>query len=228
MPWAKISAPASRPISLPRTIPRAVRELCLAFPETEETVPYARPDFKVAGKSFACFCVNHHGDGRVALWLRAPEGAQQHYVGLDPDSYFVPQYLGPRGWLGVELNKGLSWDEIAARVREAWEHVAPALLVSELGDTQHVAPPDVEMTPEEINPLLAESWRGLLEELGSRCTQLPEVTEDSQFGRPVWKAGRKTFAGAFHESGRLHFNFWVRSPGPDCPPRAFWWRSAGG
>ena len=59
-----------------RSIPDAVREICLSFPAVEEVSPHGSPDFKVEGKSFATFCVNHHGDGRVALWLR--HGASHH------------------------------------------------------------------------------------------------------------------------------------------------------
>jgi len=192
-----------------RTIPDAVRELCLAFPETEETLSHGKPDFKVAGKSFAWFCINHHGDGHVALWLRSPEGAQQHFVELDQENYFVPEYLGPRGWLGVELNKGIDWSEVTARVREAWENAAPGPLKSELGESPQVPPPEVAMKPEEINPWLDERPRGIFAELDNRCRQFPEVSEGKSFGSPVWKAGKKTFACAHCGSGRLRLQFWV-------------------
>jgi hypothetical protein len=194
---------------LPRSIPQVVRELCLAFPAVEETVSHDRPDYRIADKSFARLMVNHHGDGRVGLWLHMPPGAQALYTDLEPEAFFVPPYVGNRGWLGVELNKGLSWVEICARVREAWEHTAPAGLAGELKSTPSIAPPDVEMKPEDINPLLATRVQTVLTEFRKRCERLPEVIEDSQFGRPVWKAGKKTFAGVFSKGGRLHFDFWV-------------------
>lgn len=194
---------------MPRTIPEAIHELCLAFPETEETTSHGRPNFKVADKSFARLMINHHGDGRVGLWLHMPPGAQPLYTDLDAEAYFIPPYVGNKGWLGVELNGGLSWQEICARVREAWEHVAPAGVASELTQTPAVAPPDGPMTPEEIDPLLAPGRQAILESFRERCQRLPEVSEDTQFGRPVWKAGKKTFAGAFQRQGRMHFDFWV-------------------
>ena len=55
-----------------RTLPEAAYALCMAFPGAEETVSHERPDYKVGGKSFATFMVNHHGDGRVAFWLAMP------------------------------------------------------------------------------------------------------------------------------------------------------------
>jgi hypothetical protein len=59
----------------------------------------------VRGKTFAAYVVNHHGDGRIALWLNAPSGAQELYVKQEPKHFFVPPYVGPRGWLGVNLDK---------------------------------------------------------------------------------------------------------------------------
>lgn len=192
-----------------RTIPQAVQGLCLAFPGAEEKSVPPHRDYRVAGKTFAWFVINHHGDGRVALWLPMPKGAQLTFTELAPHAYFVPPYVGHKGWLGIELDQGLGWKEIAARVREAWENVAPASLVSQLDATPKVEPPTVGMTPEEIDPLLGKRPAALLAEFDAHCRRFPEVTKDNQFGRPVWKAGKKTFAGAFHTGGRLGLDFWV-------------------
>lgn len=194
---------------MPRTIPQAVRELCLAFPEAGETTSHGMPDFKVAGKSFAHFTINHHGDGHVALWLNAPAGAQQQFVALDPQTYFIPQYVGPRGWLGVELNRGVSWDEVRARVREAWENAAPRSLASSLGDTPNTAAPSARMKPEEVDRWLGKRESAFLSGLRDRCGAFPEVSEDRSFGAPVWKAGKKTFACAHCGSGRIKLQVWV-------------------
>ena len=109
-----------------RTIPESTRELCLSLPDTEEVSRHGAPNFKVKGKTFAMLVLNHHGDGRVALWLHSPPGVQQQFTQFDPESYFVPPYVGVNGWLGMELNKNLEWQEIYTRVREAYEHVSPS------------------------------------------------------------------------------------------------------
>ena len=57
-----------------KDISQAVRELCLWFPEAEEVLAHGSPDFRVKGKTFATYVINHHGDGRIALWLNAPQG----------------------------------------------------------------------------------------------------------------------------------------------------------
>jgi len=192
-----------------KSISAAVREICLSFPKAEEVLSHSTPDFKVKGKSFATLCINHHGDGRVALWVRSPAGVQRLYTELNPECYFVPPYVGPRGWLGVELNKGLDWNMITSRVREAWENAAPAALASSLEGTIQIEPPDLEMSPEEIEPLL-KAWPGeVLAHIDKKCRRLPETNEGVQFGSPVWKAGKKTFVCVHHCDGRLQLQFWV-------------------
>ena len=193
----------------PKDIGAAVREVCLWLPESEEVPSRGSPDFRVAGRTFATYVVNHHGDGRIALWLRAPPGAQELYTEAEPEHYFVPPYVGPRGWLGVNLDTGLDWRTVAERVREAYLRVAPSRLADELGPTIVIDPPTTSMRPEEVDPLLAERSQQILAALREICLGLPETSEGAQFGNPVWKAGKKTFCGVHHHGGRLHLQFWV-------------------
>jgi len=72
-----------------KDINQAVREVCLWFPETEEVLSHGSPDFRVRGRTFATYVVNHHGDRRIALWLNAPAGAQELYTKEEPD-FFAP------------------------------------------------------------------------------------------------------------------------------------------
>jgi len=192
-----------------RSIAQVVRELCLSYPESEEVKPRGSPDFRAQGKSFAIFVVNHHGDERVALWLHSPAGVQRLYTEINPDVYFVPPYVGPRGWLGVELNKGLAWEEIARRVWEAFQNAVPAALANSVSEPIHVEPPNLEMTAEQINPMLAAHPQMVLDQLAERCDRLPETSAGKQFGSPVWKAGKKTFVCVHHRAGRLQLQFWV-------------------
>jgi hypothetical protein len=112
----------------PRVLER-VRAACLALPEVEERLSHGAPSFFVRGKR--CFVMvmdDHHGDGRFALWCAAPEGMQDALVAGDPESYFVPPYVGHRGWIGVRLDRSLPWDEIAGAIEDAWLEVAPKRL----------------------------------------------------------------------------------------------------
>ncbi len=107
-----------------------VRELCLALPETSERLSHGAPTFFVRGKrAFVMVLDDHHGDGRFALWCAAPEGMQRLLTEADPEHYFVPPYVGHRGWLGVRLDRGVDWNEVAGIVEDAFSEVAPAKLV---------------------------------------------------------------------------------------------------
>ena len=114
---------------------KKVRKICLALPETTEKTAWAAPTFRVRNKMFAMFADNHHDDGRVALWLNAPEGAQTMLVDSDPERFFVPPYQGPRGWIGVRVDVEVDWDEIADLVEDAFRETAPKSVLALL-DTE--------------------------------------------------------------------------------------------
>lgn len=192
-----------------KDIPAAVREICLSFPESEEYVSHGSPNFRVRGKTYASFLVNHHGDGRVALWLGSPPGAQEQHVRDEPEYFFVPPYVGPRGWLGVHLDKGLDWKRVAGLVREAYEKVAPAALNKQIGKTIVIVAPKATMSAEERDPMLAPAVQKLIEPLREYCLSLPEAVEDPRFGAPSWQAGKRTFATAYRYDEALTFSFWV-------------------
>jgi hypothetical protein len=72
---------------------------------------------------------DHHGDGRFAIWCAAGDGAQELLVEAEPERFFRPPYVGHRGWLGVRLDRGLEWDELAGIAEDAYAEVAPVKLV---------------------------------------------------------------------------------------------------
>jgi hypothetical protein len=118
------------PVERERTLER-LREICLGLPETTERLSHGAPTFFVRGKrSFVMVMTNHHGDGRFAIWCAAPTGMQGMLVEADPERFFVPPYVGHRGWLGVRLDRGLDWNELAGIVEDAYAEVAPPKLVA--------------------------------------------------------------------------------------------------
>jgi hypothetical protein len=72
---------------------------------------------------------NHHGDGRLAIWCAAAPGMQAMLVEADPERFFVPPYVGHRGWLGFRLDRKLDCDELAGIAEDAYVEVAPPKLV---------------------------------------------------------------------------------------------------
>ena len=110
------------------------RRLCSGFPEVSERPSHGAPTFFVQGKrSFLTLHDDHHGDGRLAVWCAAPEGLQAMLVEASPETYFVPPYVGHRGWLGVRLDRDLSEEELAGVVEDAYACVAPRRLVEQAG-----------------------------------------------------------------------------------------------
>jgi hypothetical protein len=110
-----------------------VRAACLALPEVTERLSHGSPTFFVRGKkTFVMFLNDHHGDGRLALWVAAAPGVQAEMVDEEPDRFFVPPYVGHRGWLGVRLDRKPNWKEIAGICADAYRQVAPKTLVAQL------------------------------------------------------------------------------------------------
>jgi hypothetical protein len=100
------------------------------LPETSERPSHGAPTFFVRDKrAFLMVLTNHHGDGRFAIWCAAPDGMQRMLVETDPERFFVPPYVGHRGWLGMRLDRAFDWDELAGIAEDAWAEVAPPKLV---------------------------------------------------------------------------------------------------
>jgi len=104
-----------------------VRAICAELPDVEERPSHGAPTFflKVKGKkSFVMFHDDHHGDGRLAIWCRAPEGVQAQLVEEEPERFFVPPYVGHQGWVGVRLDRDVDWAEVAAIIGDAFTAAA--------------------------------------------------------------------------------------------------------
>ena len=113
-----------------------VREIALALPETTERLSHSAPSFFIRDKkTFVNFWDDHHGDGRLALWVAAPPGGQAQLAEQEPDRFFVPPYVGHRGWLGVRLDVDVDWDEVAGIVEDSYRQVAPKTLVKLLDES---------------------------------------------------------------------------------------------
>ena len=116
-----------------------LRRLCLALPEVTERLSHGEPTWFVRGKKVFVTFANHHHDDRLAFWCAAPSGAQAALVTEAPERYFVPPYVGGRGWLGVYLDVPVDWTEIAEVVSDAYREIAPKRLAAQVG-TEPPAP----------------------------------------------------------------------------------------
>jgi hypothetical protein len=114
-------------------------ELVADLPGVDVQDAHGHTSYLLRGKRFAWLAVDHHGDNRLALWVKAPPGEQEALVSADARAYFVPPYLGPRGWIGVNLAAAPDWTEIAALLEQAWRMTATKRAIAAL-DAARAAP----------------------------------------------------------------------------------------
>jgi predicted DNA-binding protein (MmcQ/YjbR family) len=88
---------------------------------------HTAPSFRVRDKLFVMT-----GEDRTYITCKAPPGVQQMLVASDPRRFFVPAYVGSKGWIGVRLDGRPDWDEIAEIVEESYRMTAPKRLAAQL------------------------------------------------------------------------------------------------
>jgi len=123
----------TRPPRSPDDPLQRLRAICLALPEALEKVTWGEPTFRVHEKIFAMFTHDEPDDGHVALWCKAPEGVQEILVSAAPHRFFVPPYVGSKGWIGLRLDVAVDWGEVADIVNDSYHMTAPKRLVASLG-----------------------------------------------------------------------------------------------
>jgi hypothetical protein len=114
----------------PRPSPIArLRAICLGFPEATEKPfgGHTAPAFRVRDKLF--LTVSEAGD---SLTCKAGPGVQAILVASDPDRFFVPPYVGTKGWVGIRFDTALDWEELGELAEESYRLIAPKRLVDQL------------------------------------------------------------------------------------------------
>ena len=111
-----------------------VREITLAFPGAAEKESHGRPAF-FTRKVFAYYGGSRKVDGewiqhpRAVMFLPTPE---ERPALVADGRFWVPAYLGPSGWLGLDIAMGDDLEEVAELVEESFRRTAPMKLVARL------------------------------------------------------------------------------------------------
>jgi phosphoribosylglycinamide formyltransferase-1 len=114
---------------------RLVR-FCRTLPEATVTAHDEHLGFGVRGRTFAWYVDDEHGDGRVAVLCKAPEGENRALVASDPHRFYLPRYVGSRGWVGLRLDlQDVDWGEVAELVADSYRLVAPKRLAALVGQS---------------------------------------------------------------------------------------------
>ena len=112
---------------------RRVSDLCLGLPAAECSMSGDHATYRVRGKVFAYFLDNHHGDGIVSVCVKSQLGENTDRARLEPERYYLPAYIGPRGWFGMRLDRpGVDWKEVARIVERSYRLTAPKKLLAAL------------------------------------------------------------------------------------------------
>jgi hypothetical protein len=116
-------------------------EICVALPEATCERSSSHATFRVRKKTFAYFLDNHHGDEVIAACVRAPKGANAKLAKADPKRFYLPAYIGSRGWVGMRLDVGrVDWKSVEERVAASYRSVAPKGLAALAGASGRASP----------------------------------------------------------------------------------------
>jgi hypothetical protein len=107
-------------------------EICEALPEVAvEVAGEGHLAFRIRKKTFAYYLFDHHGDGKIAFCCKSTLSEQRRLVKDDPASFFVPPYLGPKGWIAIRLDLDeVDWDTVTELARRAYQDLAPRKLAA--------------------------------------------------------------------------------------------------
>ncbi|HEX6994966.1 MAG TPA: MmcQ/YjbR family DNA-binding protein [Gammaproteobacteria bacterium] len=101
-----------------------LRKICLALPDATEKIAWGDPTWRVRDKIFAMAKGNYPG-GRPSVWMKGRDGTQESLIALDPDGFFVPPYVGHKGWIGVWMDRPrIKWSMLEDLIAESYTLVA--------------------------------------------------------------------------------------------------------
>jgi hypothetical protein len=104
-------------------------KICLALPEVERNNMGAHAAFLIRKKTFAYFLNDHHGDGIVSVACKALPGENTALAAAQPRRFYLPAYVGPRGWVALRLDVGrIDWNEVSELIRVSYRLTAPKRL----------------------------------------------------------------------------------------------------
>ncbi len=108
-----------------------VTKICKELPKAICEVMGKHASFTVGGKTFVYYLNDHHGDGIIGLACKVLPGDNAALVAATPAKYYMPAYVGPKGWVGLRLDvAGVDWEEVAELVTGSYKLIAPKRLAA--------------------------------------------------------------------------------------------------
>lgn len=109
----------------PKTAPadstlKKLRAICLALPNTRETLSWGSPHFRVGDK---IFCGIGDEKGRLAIGFKLE---MEHADAVIQDSRFWRSpFVGRYGWVSMGVTPRMNWGRLKAFVEESYRLIAP-------------------------------------------------------------------------------------------------------
>ena len=108
-----------------------ISAICLALPQASREINNSHGTFRVAKKVFAYYLHDHHGDGIVSICAKLAAGENALLIKSDPQHFYLPAYIGHRGWVGLRLDCGdIDWEEVTELVQESYRRTATKRLAA--------------------------------------------------------------------------------------------------
>ena len=105
--------------------------ICLALPETTRDRHGDHAGFLVRKRTFAYYLHDHHGDGIVSVCGKVLPGDNKSLVAAQAARFYMPAYIGPRGWVALRLDVGkIDWREVAELMAGSYRLTAPKRLAA--------------------------------------------------------------------------------------------------
>ena len=108
-----------------------VSKICSALPKSIREVLGKHASFTAVGKTYAYYLNNHHGDGIIGIACKVLPGDNEALIAAQPAKFYMPAYVGPKGWVGLRLDiGGVDWNEVAELLTGSYRLIAPKRLVA--------------------------------------------------------------------------------------------------
>jgi hypothetical protein len=109
-------------------------KICQRLPEITIEPCDSHLAFRIRRRIFAYYLYDHHGDGMIAFCCKSSLNEQRRLISEDAESFFVPAYLGSRGWVAIRLDlANVDWEVVEELAKRAYQETAPRKLAALLG-----------------------------------------------------------------------------------------------
>ena len=104
-----------------------------ALPELEIQELGEHLGIRIRKKSLAYYQFDHHGDGMISFVCWSTASEQRRLVRSDPETFFVPAYVGSRGWIGIRLDLDeVDWETVTDLIKRGYQAIAPKKLAARI------------------------------------------------------------------------------------------------